>query len=161
MTVSEPVVDGRSRAASPWREAALGLVFLALGAIVWVLARGIELPQRPSAVSPRIWPEALGIGIVGLSVLQLVLAFVRTPAPDEDQEPVTRIGIRRVVGFVLVVLAFGVLWYYVHFLLSGFVLVAALTWVAGGRGPKDLVLFPAVIVAVLYGLFALLLKVPV
>ena len=126
-----------------------------------VLARGIELPQRPTAVSPRIWPEILGIGIIGLSALQLVLAFVRAPAPDEDLEPVTRIGIRRVVGFVGVVLAFGVLWYYVHFLLSGFVLVAALTWVAGGRGLRDLVLFPAVIVAVLYGLFALLLKVPV
>ncbi len=160
MTVSEPV-DGRSGAASPWREAALGLVFLALGATVWVLARAIELPQRATAVSPRIWPEILGIGIVGLSLLQIVLAFVRTPAPDDDTEPVTRIGLRRVVGFVAVVLAFGLLWYYVHFLLSGFALVGALTWVAGGRGVKDLLLFPAVVVAVLYGLFALLLKVPV
>ena len=154
-------VDGPPRAASPRREAALGLVFLALGVALWILARGIELPQRPTAVSPRIWPEILAIGIVAFSVLQLVLAFVRTPARDEDEEPVTRIGLRRVVGFVLVILAFGVLWYYVHFLLSGFVLVAALTWVAGGRGVKDLVLFPGVIVAVLYGLFALLLKVPV
>jgi len=161
MTVTEPVVDGRSGAASPWREAALGLVFLALGAVVWVLARGIELPQRPTAVSPRIWPEILGIGIVGLSVLQIVLAFVRTHAPDEDTEPVTRTGLRRVIGFVVVVVAFGVLWYYVHFLISGLALVAALTWVAGGRGLKDLVLFPAVIVVVLYALFALLLKVPV
>jgi putative tricarboxylic transport membrane protein len=160
MTQSQPV-DGRSGAASPWREAALGLVFLALGVAVWVMARGIELPQRPTAVSPRIWPEILGLGIAAFSVLQLVLAFVRTPDRDEDEEPVTRIGIRRVIGFVVVILAFGLLWYYVHFLLSGFALVAALTWVAGGRGVKDLVLFPAVIVAVLYGLFALLLKVPV
>lgn len=161
MTASEPVADGPSGAASPRREAALGLVFLVLGAAVWMLARGIELPQRPTAVSPRIWPEILGIGLIALSVLQIVLAFVRTPPPDEDTEPITGIGVRRVFGFVAVIVAFGVLWYYVHFLLSGFVLVAALTWVAGGRGLKDLVLFPAVIVVLLYGLFALLLKVPV
>jgi putative tricarboxylic transport membrane protein len=160
MSQAQPV-DGRSGAASPWREAALGLVFLAIGAAVWVMARGIELPQRPTAVSPRIWPEILGLGIVALSVLQVVLAFARTPAPDEDTEPVTRVGVRRVVGFVVVIVAFGLLWYYVHFLISGLALVAALTWVAGGRGLKDLLLFPAVIVAVLYGLFALLLKVPV
>jgi putative tricarboxylic transport membrane protein len=141
------------------REAALGLVFLIIGVVVLVLARAIELPQRSTAVSPRIWPEALAIGLIGLSALQVVVAFVSTPDAD-DLEPTTRRGVLRVVGFVGCVLAFGLLWYYVHFLLSGFVLVAALTWVAGGRGVKDLVLFPAVIVAVLYALFALLLKVP-
>jgi putative tricarboxylic transport membrane protein len=158
MTESLSVEEGR-RAASPVREAALGLVFLVIGVVVLVLARAIELPQRSTAVSPRIWPEALAIGLIGLSALQVVVAFVSTPDAD-DLEPTTRRGVLRVVGFVGCVLAFGLLWYYVHFLLSGFVLVAALTWVAGGRGVKDLVLFPAVIVAVLYALFALLLKVP-
>lgn len=158
MTQTLTVEEGR-RAASPVREAALGLVFLVLGTVVLVLARAIELPQRSTAVSPRIWPEALAIGLIGLSALQVVVAFVATPDADE-QEEVTRKGLLRVAGFVGSILAFGLLWYYVHFLLSGFALVAALTWVAGGRGLKDLVLFPAVIVAVLYVLFALLLKVP-
>ena len=152
-------VEGQRRAASPLREAALGLVFLVLGIVVLVLARAIELPQRPTAVSPRIWPEALAVGLIGLSALQVLVAFVATPDADE-QDPTTRTGVLRVVGFVSCVVAFGLLWYYVHFLLSGFALVAALTWVAGGRGLKDLVIFPAVIVAVLYVLFALFLKVP-
>ncbi len=64
-------------------------------------------------------------------------------------------------GFVLAILAFGLLWYYVHFLVSATIFVAALTWIAGGRGVKDLAVFPVVITVVLYGLFALLLKVPV
>jgi hypothetical protein len=155
-----PSADGRPGPASPWREAALGLVFLAVGIVLLVLARAIELPQRPTAVSPRIWPEILGIGIIALSVLQVVAAFVTTAASDEN-EPATRLGVHRVVGFVLAIVAFGVLWYYVHFLVSGFGLVAGLTWIVGGRGIKDLVLFPAVITVVLYALFALLLKVPI
>jgi putative tricarboxylic transport membrane protein len=158
--MTEPLsLEGQRRAASPPREAALGLVFLVLGIVVLILARAIELPQRSTAVSPRIWPEALAIGLIGLSALQVVVAFAATPDADE-QEPTTRTGVLRVAGFVGALLAFGVLWYYVNFLLSGFALVAALTWVAGGRGLKDLVVFPAVIVAILYALFALLLKVP-
>jgi putative tricarboxylic transport membrane protein len=152
-------VDGHPGVASPVREAALGLVFLVFGVVYLVLARGLALPQRSTAVSPRIWPEALALGVIALSALQIVVAFVATPDAD-DLEPTTRVGVLRVAGFIGCVLAFGVLWYYVHFLISGFALVVALTWVSGGRGIRDLVVFPAVIVAVLYVLFALLLKVP-
>jgi hypothetical protein len=159
MTTTQSV-DGLSRAASPWREAALGLVFLTVGVTVLALAAAIELPQRPTAVSPRIWPEILGFGLIALSVLQVVASFVSSPGADEN-EPATRLGVTRVVGFVVAIGAFGFLWYYVHFLVSGMVLVAALTWIAGGRGVKDLLVFPAVITVVLYALFALLLKVPV
>ncbi|BCL17947.1 tripartite tricarboxylate transporter TctB family protein [Micromonospora sagamiensis] len=163
MTADQPApVAGDRSAASPLREAALGGIFLLLGAVLLVLARSIELPQRALAVSPRIWPEVLAYGIMGLSVIQIVSSFVRAPRADEDPpEPVTRIGILRVAGFILATLAFGVLWYYVHFLVSAMIFVAALTWIAGGRGIKDLVLFPAGITVVLYALFALLLKVPV
>jgi hypothetical protein len=159
-THTHPAPQGDHGAASPWREAALGVVFLVLGVVILLLARSIELPQRALAVSPRIWPEALGIGIIGLSALQIVAAFVSTPKRD-DAEPATRVGMLRVGGFVLATLAFGVLWYYVHFLVSGMLFVAALTWIAGGRGIKDLVLFPAGITVVLYALFAILLRVPV
>ncbi|HEY0700771.1 MAG TPA: tripartite tricarboxylate transporter TctB family protein [Micromonospora sp.] len=160
MTDVHPTPEGDPGAVPRWREAAPGMVFLALGVVILLLARSIELPDRALAVSPRIWPEALGIGIIGLSVIQIVTAFVATPVRDEV-EPATRVGILRVVGFVLATFAFGLLWYYVHFLVSGMVFVAALAWIAGGRGIKDLVLFPAGITVVLYALFALLLRVPV
>jgi putative tricarboxylic transport membrane protein len=94
-----------------------------------------------------------------MSVLQVGAALLRPP-PVDDTEPSTRVGILRVAGFVAAVLAFGLLWYFVHFLVSGLVFVAALAWIAGGRGIKDLVVFPAAVLLVLYGLFALLLKVP-
>ena len=153
--------DEEPRVTSRRREVGLGVVFLAVGALVLALARAIELPDRPLSVSPRIWPEALGIGIMGLSVLQIVRSLVRPALDDDDLEPTTRIGRLRVLGFVLAVIAFGPLWYFVHFLVSGTLLVAALTWIAGGRGVKDLLLFPVGITVLLYGLFALLLKVPV
>ncbi|OZV75702.1 hypothetical protein CA850_28095 [Micromonospora echinospora] len=162
MSADQPApVAGDRSAASPLREAALGGVFLLLGVVFLVLARSIELPQRAMAVSPRIWPEALAFGIIGLSVIQIVASFVRTPRDEEQPEPATRIGVLRVAGFVLATFAFGVLWYYVHFLVSAMIFIAGLTWIAGGRGIKDLVLFPAGITVVLYALFALLLKVPV
>ncbi|SCL23296.1 Tripartite tricarboxylate transporter TctB family protein [Micromonospora pallida] len=162
MSADQPApVAGDRSAASPLREAALGGVFLLLGVVFLVLARSIELPQRAMAVSPRIWPEALAFGIIGLSVIQIVASFVRTPRDEEQPEPATRIGVLQVAGFVLATFAFGVLWYYVHFLVSAMIFIAGLTWIAGGRGIKDLVLFPAGITVVLYALFALLLKVPV
>ncbi|MFE0593063.1 tripartite tricarboxylate transporter TctB family protein [Micromonospora echinospora] len=162
MTADQPApVAGDRSAASPLREAALGGIFLLLGVVLLILARSIELPARAMAVSPRIWPEMLAYGIIGLSVVQLVSAFVHTRADEDEQEPATRTGVLRVVGFVLATVAFGVLWYYVHFLVSATVFVAALTLIAGGRGVKDLVLFPAGMTVVLYALFALLLKVPV
>ncbi|MFI7025505.1 tripartite tricarboxylate transporter TctB family protein [Micromonospora sp. NPDC049900] len=163
MAIHHPPIQGDHGAAARWRAAAPGMVFLVLGAVFLWLARSIELPARALAVSPRIWPETLAIGIIGLSALQIVLAFVTTPAvaDDEDEEePATRSGIVRVVGFVAATLAFGVLWYYLHFLVSGLIFVAALTWIAGGRGVKDLLVFPAGVTVVIYGLFGLLLRVP-
>lgn len=153
-------LEPETQPVSRWREAALGLVFLGVGVAVLLLARAIDAPARETAVSSRIWPVVLGIGIVALSLVQVVAALLGRSA-SETVEPTTRIGVLRVVGSVLAVVVFGFLWYYVHFLASGFLLVAALTWVAGGRGLKDLVLFPAAVTVVLYGLFALLLKVPV
>lgn len=147
--------------ASPLREAALGAVFLVCGVVLFALARSLELPDRPLSVSPRIWPTALGIGMIGLSLVQIVLSFRRPTKQDDDLEPTTRVGLLRVAGFVLAVLAFGALWYYVHFLISATLLVAALTWIAGGKGVKDLLAFPVGITVLLYLLFAVLLKVPV
>ncbi|XTZ15034.1 tripartite tricarboxylate transporter TctB family protein [Micromonospora echinospora] len=162
MTADRPApVAGDRSAASPLREAALGGIFLLLGVVLLILARSIELPARAMAVSPRIWPEMLAYGIMALSVLQIVSAFVHTRADEDEQEPATRTGVLRVAGFVLATFAFGLLWYYVHFLVSAMIFIAALTWIAGGRGIKDLVLFPAGMTVVLYALFALLLKVPV
>ncbi|TDC00887.1 tripartite tricarboxylate transporter TctB family protein [Micromonospora fluostatini] len=163
MATVHPPTQGDSGAASRWREAALGAICLVLGAALLWMARSIELPARAMAVSPRIWPEALAYGIMGLSVLQIVSSFVSTPKVDDDDEeegPVVRSGIVRVVGFVLATVAFGFLWYFVHFLVSGLVFVAALTWIAGGRGLKDLVLFPAGVTVLIYVLFGLLLRVP-
>ena len=138
-------LEPETQPVSRWREAALGLVFLGVGVAVLLLARAIDAPARETAVSSRIWPVVLGIGIVALSLVQVVAALLGRSASETVEPPTPR----------------GVLWYYVHFLASGFLLVAALTWVAGGRGLKDLVLFPAAVTVVLYGLFALLLKVPV
>ncbi|MER7165230.1 tripartite tricarboxylate transporter TctB family protein [Micromonospora sp. NPDC000207] len=161
MAAIHPTTKGDHGAASRWREAALGAVFLVLGAVLLGLARSIELPTRAMAVSPRIWPEALAFGIMGLSVLQIVSAFVKTPKVDDEEDgPVVRSGIVRVAGFVVASVAFGLLWYYLHFLVSGLVYVAALTWIAGGRGIKDLVFFPAGVTLLIYVLFGLLLRVP-
>jgi hypothetical protein len=160
MTDLDSAPPGEHAPTERWREVAPGAVFLVLGAVILVLARSIELPDRAMAVSPRIWPEVLGIGIMALSVTQIVAAFV-APRRGDAEEPADRPGVFRVLGFVLATLAFGVLWYYVHFLVSGFLFGVTLTWIAGGRGLKDLLLFPAGITVVLYTLFALLLRVPI
>lgn len=163
VTTAQPAPESEPGPVARWREAGPGVVFLALGIAVLVLARAIEVPDRALAISPRIWPEALGVGIIGMSAVQILAAFTGRAgrAGGDGEQPATRVGVLRVAGFVLAALAFGVLWYYIHFLVSGLIFVATLTWLAGGRGVKDLILFPAGITVVIYALFGLLLKVPI
>jgi hypothetical protein len=78
----------------------------------------------------------------------------------EDKESATRHGAARIALILASIAAYGVLWYFIDFRVTTFLLFAGLVAIGGGRGWKAFLLFPAIATAVLYVFFGLLLKVP-
>lgn len=134
-------------------------VSLIMGIIVLVLSQGIEEPQIAS-FSPRWWPEALGSLLIVLSLLIAAETWLRPPGSGEEQESSTRRGAARIALIFLLIAVYGVLWYFIDFRVSTFLLFTGLVAINGGRGWKAFLLFPAITTAVLYLFFDLLLKVP-
>ncbi|GAB3212593.1 tripartite tricarboxylate transporter TctB family protein [Marinactinospora thermotolerans] len=148
-----------ARTSSRWRELVPALAGVALG--VTTLALSTQIPDGAASVrfSPRWWPDALAFLLIGLGVVHAVLSWV-TGGTDEAPEPATRAGAIRLVAILSAIVGYGVLWYFVDFRVSTTVLFVALTYIAGGRGWKALLLFPVVTTMVLYLLFGVLLRVP-
>jgi len=136
---------------------AAGIIF---GLVVIALAQSIEVPAIDTSFSPRWWPEILGGLIILLSVGVAIKEIVAPGPADDDIESRTRAGVIRVVAVLVAIAAYGVLWYFIAFPVATVVLFVALVYILGARGWKALILFPVICTAVLYGLFGLLLKVP-
>jgi hypothetical protein len=134
---------------------------LAVGVLILALAQTIAEPAIATSLSPRWWPEILGALVCALSIGVGIKEALVAPAADDDEgdEP-TRLGMLRVALALAVIVGYGVLWYFVDFRIATLGLVAGLVAVIGGRGWKALILFPVIVTALLYAIFALLLKVP-
>lgn len=133
---------------------------LAFGVVVLVLSHSVTEPDIGTGFSPRWWPEILGAIICVLSVGVAIKEFVVDDRSDDEVIAATRLGRVRVAAVIATTFAYGVLWYFLDFRVATFVLVAVLAFIIGGRGWRVLLLFPALVTALLYVLFVLLLKVP-
>ncbi|RLP77249.1 tripartite tricarboxylate transporter TctB family protein [Mycetocola tolaasinivorans] len=130
------------------------------GLALLALTLTVKEPLIPTGMSPRWWPQMLGLLLTLLSLGVAVKEFIAPSAADPDLQPPTRTGIIRVAAFLAIIAVYGVLWYFIAFPVATFALFAAMVWVLGERGWKALLLFPAITTGVLYVLFGLLLKVP-
>lgn len=154
-----PPATAAAQRPSRLRELVPALAGAAVAVAVLVLVAQVPA-DGPTRFSPRWWPEGLAFGLLGLSALHAALCLRRPAAPDAP-EPATRAGALRLASMLLAILGYGVLWYFVDFRVSTTVLVAALTFLAGGRGWKALLAFPVICTMVLYLLFGVLLRVPI
>lgn len=142
------------------REAFLAAFWVLFGIAVIFLARAIEVTRSPdAAIGPRWWPELLGWGIILAAVALLVQALMGK-LPPLEQDPASRAGRLFLVCILALVVAYLVAWQSIGFLIATTALLVALPALFGARGVKALVLFPLVTVAVLYGIFAMILRVP-
>ncbi|HEY8589537.1 MAG TPA: tripartite tricarboxylate transporter TctB family protein, partial [Naasia sp.] len=157
-----PAEDLSSRVARSSRALEIGaaLATLLVSGALLMLALGISVRTETGGVDPRWWPLVLsGIGLA-LSALLLVVALVRPPFERDDLEVTGRDGWARLVLAVVISALYLVAWDLVGFVLPTLVFLAALLWVFGRRGWKGLLLFPIAMTAFIYGLFDLVLKVP-
>jgi hypothetical protein len=61
---------------------------------------------------------------------------------------------------IALIVGYGAAWYQLHFLVVTVPLIAGLVFITGGRGVRALLVFPVLTTALLYGIFGLLLRVP-
>ncbi len=146
--------------ASRWLEIAVAVTAVILTGTVLLLARSIEMRVDIAGMNPRSWPTFLGGLGLALSLILLITAIAKSPAPRDEIEPATRTGWFKLLLTVAATIAFIVVWPLLGFVVTAPVFIALVTAIAGGRGIRSLLIYPVIMAAVIYALFNLLLKVP-
>jgi hypothetical protein len=145
--------------ASRVRELGVAAAVLAAGIGVLLARSTIATAQADTELGPQWWPTVLGVALVVGGVALGALGALRPQAPEE--EPASGHGVAQLVAVLALIVAYGVAWYQLHFLVVTAPLIAGLVYVTGGRGVRALVVFPVVTTALLYVIFGVLLRVPV
>ena len=127
------------------------------GTAVWS-ATALELSAVDGAVGPGWWPTVLG-GLLVAGAVAIAAVALRRPDPVPE-ERVSAHGLGRLGAVIAAIVVYGIGWQFFHFLPVTVVFLSVLLFVTGGRGIKALVVFPALTAMVLYGVFGLLLRVP-
>lgn len=139
-------------------EVAVGGAVAALGVACLVLTSQLELSRDGGAFGPRWWPTALSIAIIATGVVLVVQAVISRVSSDEPR--ITRSGTATLAATVAAIVGYGIAWQYLDFRAVTVVLLIGLTFLFGGRGIKALIVFPVATTLILWGIFGLLLRVP-
>ena len=145
---------------APTMEKLTAAVVTVFGLAMLVGAREIAVRNDTGGVDPRWWPTVIAIGIIASGGWMTFNAFrgvaIERAVDESSRRGWAQVGIT--VGALAVVL---VLWHFgVNFLVLGPLYLVAMNWVYGLRRWTTLLLFPAIIAALLYLVFLPLLKVP-
>ena len=152
-------------------EIVAAIIAVAFCAGYLALATRIELRQETAdAIDARTWPTILGIAGLAASIVWLGIAIAR-PAPHRDDlERISRGGPLRVVLVVILTAAFIAVWGLGDVIVAGYriqlfpivaaVYLIALMLVFGHRRWAGLVAYPILLTAFIYGLFGMLLRIP-
>ncbi|RZU32101.1 tripartite tricarboxylate transporter TctB family protein [Blastococcus saxobsidens] len=140
------------------RDLLVAAVVAGCGVLTLAGSRGLPTGGDDGSLGPDWWPTVLGLGLLLAAGGIAAAGLLHRAVPDD--ESVTRHGLLQLGGLAALVICYGSAWQYFHFVPVTFVFVAALTAVLGSRGVHALVVFPAVIVGLTYGIFGLLLRVP-
>jgi len=135
-------------------------VVIAFGLFLLVTARGIVLRNETGGIDPRWWPTVISAGIIASGVWMLINAVLKVSI-DRSVDPARRSGWIQVGVTVAALIAVLALWQVgVNFLVLGPIFLIVTNWAYGLRRWTTLLLFPAIVAAILYLVFQLLLKVP-
>lgn len=140
------------------RELVPAAVTIALGVLVLVLAQGIRSGVRVE-LGPPFWPTMLAWSLIVLGVLQVVVNVLRGVSRANLPDPLSGWGIGRMLLTAVILVGYLLLWNVLQFWLITFATCVALTALYGGRGWRPLLVFPAIVTAVLHLLFVVALRV--
>ena len=134
-------------------ESALGLAVAGVGAIF--LWQALQIPQGRDLIGPRSLPVVVAVLLGAGGLLISVGSWFGRIAPEPAQTEHKLLGI--VLPAVAVALAFLWLWSALGWTLASLAAAPVFFFIFGARGWRELVLFPACAVLVLYLVFYQLL----
>lgn len=157
----EPAGD-EHQPASPSRrmEIATASVALALALLALVLSRNIHLRMGGGGLDPKWWPTLLSSAAIALSTVLLGFSIFAQTVRRDDLESSHRDGWVRMLSALALSALYVFAWWTTGYLVATALYLVALLWLFGLRSWKGLIIFPLVTTAFIYGLFQILLKVP-
>lgn len=142
--------------------AGLLIVTLVFGFAVLPKGIGLGFGSDGAGLSPRFLPQVATAGIAFallVGILQSVIGASRAAEAAVPQQPHDRHPLR-VLGAVAICMLFAAFGFpLAGFYIGGAVMVAALTVLLGVRNVRSVVIFPLLIVAVIYLIFELGLQI--
>lgn len=157
----EAVLDYENIAAPSRRmEIAISIIALTISIAAWVLSQNIRLRMGGGGIDPKWWPTVLSIVGCILSSVMLLTAILRPPADRSDLEGAQSDGWPRVAASLALTGLYIFGWAQLGYVVPTAVYLLALLWLYGIRSWKPLVLFPVITTAFIYGLFHILLRIP-
>ncbi|MGB3413367.1 MAG: tripartite tricarboxylate transporter TctB family protein [Microbacteriaceae bacterium] len=159
-SVDEPDVVGDSAGATR-RNLILGIFWIVFGILTFIGASVIEIYQgTPSQeLGPKFWPQMMGALFIVVGII-LVIQSLRGKAKDPEMEPTTRSGLIESAIVVAILIVQTILWGYFGFLIPSILALIAVPLALGSRKYITILLFSFGTAGLLYGLFALLLRIP-
>lgn len=143
---------------APLMERAVAAVVVVLGLAMLYGARAIEVRNETGGIDPRWWPTVIAAGITAMGLWMMGNAiFTRIERTVDPAQPSGWVSMLATVGGLAVLV---VAWqFHVPFLLLAPLFLIGTNWVYGLRRWTTLLLFPAVITALIFVIFRLVLKV--
>ncbi|MFZ3451818.1 tripartite tricarboxylate transporter TctB family protein [Arthrobacter sp. 7Tela_A1] len=133
-------------------------VTLGLGITVLIMAQDINSGVRVE-LGPPFWPTMLAWCLIACGVLMALVNVLRGVSSTNVPDPMTSWGLGRLAGTAVILVGYLLLWNVLQFWLVTFAATMALTFLYGGRGWKPLLMFPAIVAAILHFLFVVALRV--
>lgn len=145
---------------SRWLEIAIALAALMLSIIALVLSRNMYLRMGSGGVDPKWWPTLLSMLAGALSALLVGMSLFGPAMSRGELEASAQGGWVRMLLALTLSALYVFAWSSIGYVVPTVVFIAALLWVFGLRSWKGLAIFSVVTTAFIYGLFHLVLRVP-
>ena len=141
-------------------ELTFSVLALTLGLAMLLSARAMRVRNETGGMDPRSWPTMIAFGIL-LSAGWTLFNAVTGRRAERDVDGATRSGWIQLGVVIAMIVLVLVLWQVgLSFLILAPVFIIVCNLAFGLRGVVPLLVFPAVLTALLYLVFQLLLKVP-
>ncbi|WP_297311871.1 tripartite tricarboxylate transporter TctB family protein [uncultured Oscillibacter sp.] len=118
-----------------------------------------KLPEVDGAIGAGTWPRVLSVMLFLLAALMLIQALMGA-SKEEDPFDVRSPGFRRVLIGGGILAAYCILMKFLGFMIASAFMIPAIMRLMGEKRPWMLVGITAVVLAAIYVIFAVLLKLP-
>lgn len=159
MTIDEREGGRSDRTNDRVSDMVAAVVVIAFGLAVWLVSGGFPGSPVRDQVDPSFWPRAVAGALVGFGGILLVMSLLGrgTPTDAEPVNPAQRPALALVLGILV---AYPLAWQLVGFLPATLVAFLLLSKVLGIARWWRAALWSLVLTLVVWGLFRLLLGVP-